>query len=87
VLGEDVHEDEVFEVWPENWQASQIFLRCGRAWDIVIGPGGAFYQGVRPESVESVMRVSHIPPREREALLDDVLVMAAAAAEVLNRKG
>ena len=82
----DESEDEAFEVWPENWRALQVFLGCARSWDILAFPGGAWYHGIRPESMESVMRMSGVPRKERELLLADLQVMEAAAAPILNEK-
>jgi len=79
-------DEEVFEIWRENLRALQVFLRCARSWDIVTGPQSAYYQGIRPESMESVMRMSGIPRAGREALLDDLQVMEADAQSILNEK-
>ena len=82
----DASESEAFEVWPENMRALQVFLRCARAWEILAFPGGAWYHGIRPESMESVMRMSAIPRAERETLLADLQLMEGAALPLLNEK-
>ena len=78
--------EELFEVWPDNWRTLEIFLRCARSWDILLGTGVAHYQGIRPESVESVMRMSGVPRAKREAMLADLQVMESAALPILNAK-
>jgi hypothetical protein len=82
----DEREEELFEVWRDNWRTLEIFLRCGRSWDIVLGTGVACYQGIKPESVESVMRMSGVPRSDREAMLADLQVMESAALPILNTK-
>lgn len=75
---------ELFEIWPENRLALDIFLRLGEAWTVLVLPGAVHYQGVRPDSIEAVMRVCSVRPRDRQALFDDVRAMTLAALEVLN---
>jgi len=83
---EQSDEEAAFEVWPDNWRTLEIFLRCGRSWDIVLGTGVAYYQGIKLESVESAMRMSGVPRRDREAMLADLQVMESAALSILNAK-
>lgn len=73
-------------MWPENWRALTIFLRCARSWEILTGPGGGWYQGIRRESMESVMRMSSVPRADREAMLEALQVMETAALVLLNEK-
>ena len=82
---EDSDED-VFYIWPDNVRTLQVFLRCARSWVVLMAPGGAFYLGIRPESMESVMRISGLPRAQRDAMLDDLQVMEVAALDVLNAK-
>jgi hypothetical protein len=74
-------EEEIFEVWDENWNSVLFFLACATQW-VVGGMGG--YIGMNYPGVESVMRIKRSP--DREALFADLQVMEFAALEVLNKK-
>lgn len=82
----DDRDDDEFEVWPENWRTLVVFFRCTHSLQLVIGPGGGHYCGNRPESLETVMRMSRVPRAEREEMLDHLQMMEAAALPVLNEK-
>lgn len=73
---EDLH----FEVWEENWEAVQIFMRLSTQWRYG-GMGSVI--GLDYPSIESVLRMLRI--KERAAMLDQLRVMEMAALRVLNK--
>ncbi len=82
----DDEQSEVFEIWPENVRTVELFIHLRSQWQVVAGMGGVWHQGLRQEAIESVLRVCRIPAQEREAMMDDLLAMSDAAAEILNRR-
>lgn len=77
---------EAFGVWPENWRTLRIFMRLGAAWEVAVFPHGLAYLGIPPERMESLMRMSRVPPREREAMLDDLQAMEECVRQILNER-
>lgn len=75
-------EEEHFEVWPENWEAVQLFLRLSSQWRYG-AMGGVI--GLDYPSVESVMRMLRV--KDKATMLDELQVMERAALEVLNGAG
>ncbi len=73
-------------MWPENARTLEHFIRLRKQWSVLVGYGVVHHQGLRAEAIESVLRVASVPPRERETVMDDLLAMSDAAAEVLNRR-
>lgn len=69
-------------MWPENWQATELFLALQTQWRVVIGMAGARYQGLDFGSVESLLRMMKID--DTAAMLDQLMVMESAALEELN---
>lgn len=74
-------QEEVFDVWEENWKSVLFFLACATQWNVA-GMGG--YTGMNYPGIESVMRIRRI--KDRAALFEDLQVMEFAALEVLNKK-
>ncbi|MCR4300618.1 MAG: DUF1799 domain-containing protein [Sulfuricaulis sp.] len=70
-------------MWPENWEALQLFLACGTQWRFTAQGRVA---GLNYPSLESVMRLWCVPRRERAALLDRIRVLESAALRVFNTK-
>jgi len=71
-------------VWEENWQAVSVFLSLRTQWRMHVGMAGAIYQGLDYGAVEAVLRLQRVPRQYWPALLDDLLVMEAAALPLLN---
>jgi hypothetical protein len=44
------------EVWPEHWDAAQLFQACGSYWTLHLGMGGLYYQGLDISKVGKVAR-------------------------------
>jgi hypothetical protein len=75
-FGIDVElEEEVFEVWPENWLAVVVFYRSTTQW--TVGFGGPV--GLRYEAIETVMRLIDVPEGDRLSVFDGVRVMESEA--------
>lgn len=72
-----------FEVYPENWKAVQLFILLGTQWNV--GPMGGFV-GLRYESVESIMRISLIPVKNRLKLLHALRVMEFAVLDEMAKR-
>lgn len=59
---EQRHISEVFEIWPENWRAFELFSAMGRQWDVVGSFGGLVYMGLKLSSLAEVERRLQPPP-------------------------
>jgi hypothetical protein len=77
---ETPHED--FEVWPENWDAVQMFLRCQTQWRTA-GMGGVL--GLDYVAVSWLLRLYRV--RDQRAVLEDLQTMEAAVLEAMAEKG
>jgi hypothetical protein len=70
-----------YEVWPENWDATQIFLRCQTQWRAA-GMGGVM--GLDYAAVAWVLRLYKI--KDQRAVLEDLQVMEATVIKGLSEK-
>tara|TARA_B100001939_G_scaffold334768_1_gene336116 strand:+ start:823 stop:1095 length:273 start_codon:yes stop_codon:yes gene_type:complete len=71
---------EHFEVWPDNWPAVEMFLRCQTQWRTTMsGVCGLDYS-----AVEWLFRLYGV--EDQRAVLEDLQVMEAAAVKVLNKE-
>jgi hypothetical protein len=77
----DEHDEEAFEIWPENARPLDLFLACRTQWRF--GPAGGVL-GLDYQGVAAVFRMKRV--KDQEAMLADLQVMEAAAIEVLNAK-
>jgi hypothetical protein len=74
--------DAVLEVWPEQWDAVRLFKACETQWSVLLGMGGAYYQGLDMARVEPVRDWLGIA--KSEELLWQLNVMANEAKKYLN---
>jgi hypothetical protein len=76
-------EFEHCDVWPENWDAAEVFCRCDSQWIVLLGLGGLYYQGLDYQRVTCVARdwLGVTPTRQ---LLDQIRVMEHEAKKILN---
>ena len=81
MLREEAHDDEAFEVWPENLRALELFIACRTQWRF--GPQGGVL-GLDYQGVAALFRMKRV--KDQDAMLADLQVMEAAALEVLNEK-
>ena len=71
---------EDFEVWPDNWPAVEMFLRCQTQWRTTAsGVCGLDYTAVL-----AVFRLYEV--EEPTTVLEDLQVMEAAAVKILNKE-
>lgn len=69
----------VFEIWPENARAVEMFLACRTQWRLgpMDGVLGLDYQGLF-----ALLRMKKV--RDMDAMLGDIQAMEAAALPILN---
>ena len=69
-----------FEVWPDNWLAVEMFLRCQTQWRTTsVGVCGLDYTAVL-----AVFRLYEV--EDQPTVLEDLQVMEAAAVKILNKE-
>ncbi len=69
-----------FEVWEENWQAVEMFLRCQTQWRATMnGVLGLDYAAVG-------YVLSLYAADDQRSLLEDIQTMEAAAMTVINSR-
>lgn len=73
-------ESEHFEVWEENWQSVEIFLKMQTQWNVTMGG----YVGLKYEVLQWVSQLYDV--EDKRHLLEDIQVMEAAALSELNKK-
>ncbi len=74
-------EDRGFEVWPENWDAVQMWCRVQTQWRVgMSGPIGLDYV-----ALEWLLRLYGVT--DQRALLEDLQVMEGAALTAMNKEG
>lgn len=74
-----VESSKVFEIWEENWEAFQIFMRLQTQW--VRSDGAAI--GLNYNSVDFVLKILRV--KDRADVFDKLQVMELAAIEFLNK--
>ncbi|WP_298235916.1 DUF1799 domain-containing protein [uncultured Azohydromonas sp.] len=73
------------EVFPDCWDAVQVFLLLGRQWRIEVAPNGKLIRhGLDLAALPGVIDAYGVPQPERRALIADLRLMEEAALEVLN---
>jgi hypothetical protein len=74
--------DDVFEVWPENWDAALLFSSIGNQWRTgMAGPVSLDY-GVLFTRMDRLK----VPDDEYEQLFSDVRELEASALQVFKKK-
>jgi IS5 family transposase len=68
-------EEEVIEVWPENWQAFELFTRLQTQWQVgMAGPTGLRYEAAYP----LIDRIAQ-DDKQWDELLEDLRTLEIAA--------
>lgn len=82
----EVEEDEevVFELWEENLDSYNWFVRLARRWVFNQFDGSRIR--LDDVAVATQFAIFGLKKSKRKALLEDLLVMESAALEVLNKK-
>ena len=72
-------------IYPENWQAVQVFWALGNCWRIdgMLGQ----YLGLDRPAIESTLRLMGVKRKKHSSIFEDLRVMEGAALEVLNSRG
>ena len=68
-----------FEVWPENWPAVEMFLRCQTQWRTTM----AGVCGLDYAAVQWLFRLYEV--KDQPAVLERLQVMEAMAVKILNK--
>lgn len=76
-------EFEHCDVWPEHWDAAQVFCACDSQWTALLGWRGLYYQGLDYQKVASVAR-DWFGLTLTKRLLDQIRVMEHEARQILN---
>ncbi|RJG10913.1 hypothetical protein D3879_14625 [Pseudomonas cavernicola] len=78
---EDMGSDE-FWVWPDNWQAVDVFITMGTQWRVGMAGATGLDYGV----LNDVMRLHGIKKRGRDDVFAAVRIMESAALKVMHEK-
>ena len=79
---EDVEDTSVCEVWPENWEAVQIFNRCHTQWNTANG----YCFGLNYEFVRWLMCLLKVKKKHRLERLTEVQTMERAALRQMHKE-
>lgn len=74
------------QVFPDCWQAVELFLTLQSQWRIAVGAGGAIYQGLDFAAIEPSFRLLNIKKTDRAQLFKDLVLMSDEAASVINQR-
>ena len=72
---------EPFGVWPKNWETVAWFMRLQRRW--VVGQMGGYIR-LDDQAIHAQMALAGVKKKRRASIMDGLLVMEAAALEILN---
>jgi hypothetical protein len=75
---------EIFYVHPDNWVAFEVFDACHTQWRVVVGLGGAFYQGLDYAAVNAVIQALQV--KKPRKVFNQVRALEAGALSVLNER-
>ena len=75
----EIEEPEDFEVYPDNWDAVEMFMRCQTQWRTATS--GVL--GLDYAAVEWVFRLYEV--KDQRTVLEDLQVMEAAALKIFNK--
>jgi len=79
ILPDDIEEDCL--VFPENWDAAELFLRCQTQWNVSTG-------GVTGLNYGSVLAIIEMYKyAEPSSVFEELQVIEVAAMEALNKEG
>jgi hypothetical protein len=77
-----VPDDAVVDVWPENWQAVQVFAACGTQWTV----GMAGSTGLRYEALPFVFEMSGVDRAQWPELFDQIRACEAEALKLFAER-
>lgn len=71
-------------MWPENWEALELFLALQTQWRVTATMAGLYYVGLDYSAAEALLRVRRA--KNRPQLVADLQVIEYAALKGLNRR-
>jgi hypothetical protein len=71
-----------FEVWPDNWQALDVFMSMGTQWRTGVAGATGLDYGVLPD----VMRLRGVPKSDRPEVFDWIRLMEGEALGQMREK-
>lgn len=74
-------------IWPENWQAWEVFAAMATQWRVSVGMSGAIHHGLDYAALPVVEQRVGVKKRQRADTFARLRVMESAAREELNRGG
>jgi hypothetical protein len=74
---------EDFEVWEQNWEILNWFLKMERRW--IFDPMYGKRVRLDDQAVAAQLKIYGVKKAKRKIIMDDLLAMETAALEVLNR--
>lgn len=78
--------DQSVEVWPENWQAVQIFIAMATQWRIGMGMNGMLWLGLDYNALPVVEDRLGLPAGDRADTFVRLRLMETAARRALNEE-
>jgi len=78
-LIEKTKKEDVFEVWPENWAALQMFLRLQTQWNV--GVNGVI--GLNYQSLEFLFRIYET--KKPRKMLEKIRLIERGALDAIRR--
>jgi hypothetical protein len=81
ITGGEQEEAKRFEVWPENWDTVQFFMRLGTQWRYNTAGHAT---GLNYPSVESMLRILKI--KNKVEMMAGLQIMERAVLETLSRE-
>lgn len=83
--GDEAIEGGDVELSPEDWRAWRVYVACRRAWRIVTGLGGIWYEGIDPSAVLSTLQMLRITPKHWPDLHYRLAILEDEARKHLNK--
>ena len=81
-LAADIAPPEPLGVWPDNWDALQVFYRCRTQW--ATGPGGVV--GLRLEVLPFALRLHGVPRTQWPEVVDGVQALEAETLRLWTKE-
>lgn len=75
-----------FLLWPEHWNAWNVYLGCSTQWRMAVGMGGVFWQGLDYQGVEMVMRRYRVPRKQQDQVFAEIQVLEEEEKSIRNSR-
>lgn len=85
VAAPETETDDAFLIYPENWQAVNVFLSLSNAWALHFPPMGGkpLWRGIPRQEIAAILQLMGLW-RERSDIISRLLIMESAALGKLN---